>query len=62
MDFSLDGGIKTQSQRLHRFTMFENRRQSLMSQHCERSKLRLHFGLQFILNAKNRQFGEFLKN
>ena len=54
MDFSLDGGIKTQSQRLHRFTEFEKYRKSLI-QHCERSELRLR-GQKFIKNAKNGQF------
>ena len=35
----------------------KNQRKSLI-QHCEQSELRLHF----IKNAKNSQFGEFLKN
>ena len=39
--------------------MFENSRKSLISQHCERSDRRLHFGQKFIKNAKNGQFGEF---
>ena len=43
--------------------MFQNCRKSLISQsqHCERSEVRLHFGQKFIKNAKNGQFGEFLK-
>ena len=45
-------------------TMFQNCRKSLISQsqQCERSELRLHFGQKLIKNAKNGQFGEFLKN
>ena len=41
--------------------MFENHRKSLI-QDCERSKQRLHFEWTKIdKNAKNGQFGEFLK-
>ena len=39
-------------------TVFENRRKSLTSQHCERSELRLFSGQKFIKNAKNGQFSE----
>ena len=42
-------------------TVFENHNKSRI-QHCERSELRLHFKWQkFIKNAKNSQFGMFLK-
>ena len=62
MDFSLDGGFKTQSQRLHRFNVFETHRKSLI-QHCERSELRLHFsGQKLIKNAKNCQFWRVFEN
>ena len=40
-----------------RATVFENHRKKSLIQHCERSELRLHL----IKNAKNGQFGEFLK-
>ena len=42
-------------------TVFENHRKSLI-QHCERSELCLILsGQKLIENAKNRQFGDFLK-
>ena len=40
------------------FTVFENRRKSLILQFCE---LPLHCGQKLIKNAKNVQFGGFLK-
>ena len=45
-----------------RTTMFENHRKSLI-QYCERSELCLHFEWRKVnsKNAKNAQFGEFLK-
>ena len=50
------------SQKAKPGTVFENHRKSLI-QHCERSELRLHLEwLKLIKNAKNCQFGEFLKN
>ena len=43
-------------------TVFENHRKSLI-QHCERSKLRLHFsGQKLIKNAKNCQFWRVFEN
>ena len=42
-------------------TVFENHRKSLIH-HCERSELRLHFEWTKVdQNAKNGQFGDFLK-
>ena len=43
-------------------TVFENRRKSLISQHCERSELRLHFGQKLLKNAKNGQFWRVFEN
>ena len=36
-------------------TVFENHRKSLIQQ-CERSELRLHFGLKLVKNAKSQKF------